>query len=45
MSNGTAMAVAGVAGIVVAFNKLYEVSKQNFFNNLKNTTKWKMMEN
>lgn len=36
MSNGTAMAVAGVAGIVVAFNKLYEVSKQNFFNNLKN---------
>lgn len=36
MSSTVAVGVAGVGTLVVAFNKLYEVSKQNFFDNLKN---------
>lgn len=36
MSSTVAVGVAGVGTLVVAFNKLYESSKQNFFDNFKN---------
>ncbi|WP_148550656.1 phage tail tape measure protein [Paraclostridium bifermentans] len=36
MSSTVAVGVAGVGALVVAFNKLYEASKQNFFDNFKN---------
>lgn len=36
MSSTVAVGVAGVGTLVVAFNKLYEASKQNFFDNFKN---------
>lgn len=35
MSSTVSVGVAGVGTLVVAFNKLYEASKQNFFDNLK----------
>lgn len=34
MSSTTALAVAGITTVVVGFNKLYEVSKQNFIENI-----------
>ncbi len=36
MSSTVAVGVAGVGTLAVAFNKLYEASKQNFFDNFKN---------
>lgn len=36
MNSTVAVGVAGVGTLAIAFNKLYEASKQNFFDNFKN---------